>query len=155
MDAGRRELVHLSDENQELVYHEDELARMACPTRAHYRMFHTVAAVERAAGGRYRARAAELECAAARDEKNWVAFVDGDALRYVYQLSPHLVVTQDAQGRCEHGEKYLDFSQTAVARELERLAAVREMRLHGSGSAVPWGATSTLALFHTKDAQDR
>ena len=155
VDAGRRELVHLSDENEELVYHEDELSRMACPPRAHYRMFHTVAAVERAAGGRYRARAAELECAAARDEKNWVAFVNGDALRYVYQLSPHLVVTQDAQGRCAHGEKYLDFSQSAVARELERLAAVRGMRLHGSGSAVPWGATSTLALFHTKDAQDR
>ena len=61
------------------------------------------------------------------------------------------MVTQDAQGRCAHGEKYLDFSQSAVARELERLAAV----LHGSGTAVPWGATSTLALFHTKDAQDR
>ena len=84
---------------------------MACPARAHYRMFHTVAAVERAAGGRYRARAAELECAAARDEKNWVAFVDGEALRYVYQLSPHLVVTQDAQGRCAHGEKYLDLAR--------------------------------------------
>ena len=155
VDAGRRELVHLSDENQELVYHDDELARMACPTTPHYQMFHTVDEVKPAAGGGYHARAAQLECGASRDEKNWVAFVDGDSLRYVYQLSPHLVVTQDAQGRCLHGEKYLDFSKTAVAQELERLAAVRGMRLHGSGSAVPWGATSRLALFHTKDAEGR
>lgn len=154
--ASRRELVHLSDENQDLIYHADELQQMTCPVKPRYQMFHTVDDIQPVAGGAYRVQAAKLECGSnSNHEKNWVAFVDGESLRYVYQVSPHLVVTQDAWGSCLHGQQYLDFGATPVAEELERLAAVKGMRLHGSGSAVPWGETSTLALFHSKDAEGR
>ena len=49
----------------------------------------------------YRSQGVKSECGDdSQHEKNWIAFVDGDKLRYVQAVSDHLVKTQDAQGQC-------------------------------------------------------
>jgi len=135
-----------------------------CAPSPRYQMFHSATALMEAtsdgnggSGYGYSAQAVPLLCGSAGlHEKNWVSFADGDRLRYVYQLSAQLVITQEAWGQCLRDEQYLDFSRNAATEALEELRAVKGMQLHGSASALDWGedGSTRLALFHTKDAQN-
>ena len=123
----------------------------ACDRTPRYQIFQTLDAVERAADGGYAARAAQLGCGDDYvHEKNWIYFRDGAAHRYVYAISPHVVITTNARGLCEYGHRYLGSPSTGASVALAELAAVRGMRLHGSASAVLWDEATRLALFHTK-----
>merc|ERR1719424_1483601 len=108
-------------------------------------------------GGGYRAQGAKSGCGEDyQHEKNWIAFADGEALRYVYAVSSHVVKTQDAQGHCSVRETYTDVSDLPMSLALAELKEISadDVGLHGSGSAVDWDDGSRLALFHTKDADD-
>ena len=169
VNDGRR----LSDGQQEetirLVFNSMPVVPEApgqCVPTPRYQMFHSASALreeEKTSDGSdgggygYSAEAVPLMCGStALHEKNWVSFADGDRLRYVYQVSAHIVITQDAWGQCLDGQAYYDSSRNAATEALEELRSVEGMRLHGSASAIEWGndGSTRLALFHTKNAND-
>ena len=79
-------------------------------------------------------------------EKNWISFVYGDQLYYVYSIHPHVIVqVRAADGVCVES-RY----STSSYQPLARLSQHGGYQLHGSATAVMNNGTY-LALMHTID----
>ena len=80
-----------------------------------------------------------------RHEKNWIPFTRGGQLHFVYSIYPHAVVlVRAADGACTNR-----WSTSSYA-PLSAVASTGQVKMHGSGSAVPYGDDRFLALFHTR-----
>ena len=148
-------------------------SRLSCQQigdKPEYGMFQIVGQVDLLSeAGTFGARASSLPCGAddGRPEKNWIALTDGDKLRYVYSIYPHVVKTVNAtSSKCNlerDASSDKSFPQVPIISQeskeeyeaLESLKAVVGGRLHGSGTSVRWSNDLYLNLFHTKDETDR
>ena len=90
--------------------------------------------------------ASRMQCGfTRRHEKNWIPFTRGGQLHFVYSIYPHAVVlVRAADGACTNR-----WSTSSYA-PLSAVASTGQVKMHGSGSAVPYGDDRFLALFHTR-----
>ena len=144
-------------------------SRLTCQQigeKPQYGMFQIVGQVDLSSeAGTFGARASSLPCGEndGRDEKNWIAFRQGDKLRYVYSINPHVVKTVNAtSSRCNLEPDVKTDQRTpslgqGSKEEFEAMTSLAAVvgRLHGSGTSVRWSKDLYLNLFHTKDGTDR
>ena len=148
-------------------------SRLTCQQvgeKPQYGMFQIVGQVDLSSeAGTFGARASLLPCGEddGRDEKNWIAFRQGDMLRYVYSINPHVVKTVNATSSECSLEPDVKTDQRTDKTDLgqgskEAFEALTSLapeggavRLHGSGTSVRWSKDLYLNLFHTKDGTDR
>ena len=144
-------------------------SRLTCQQigkKLQYGMFQIVGQVDLSSeAGTFRAGASSLPCGEndGRDEKNWIAFRQGDVLRYVYSINPHVVKTVSATNSECNLEPDVKTDQRTPSlgegskEDFEALTSLAAAvgRLHGSGTSVRWSKDLYLNLFHTKDGTDR